>query len=75
MNFSKNICNDQSFFYQLIVDKDGIRNVKLIPVIIENMQVNFAHGTEKEKILQRMQKLSAEFETMVSENGIIQITS
>ncbi len=67
--------NDQSFFYQLTVEKNGIKNVKLIPVIIENMQVNLAQGTKKEKILQRMQKLSAEFGTMVSENGIIQIRS
>ncbi len=65
--------NDWSFFYQVMVDKKGIKHVRLIPVIINNMQVNMAQGTEKSSIIKRMQKLSEVFGTRISDDGVIKI--
>jgi len=37
------------------------------------MQVNIATGNDKKEIMNRIQKLSQEFGTNMSENGIIKI--
>lgn len=65
--------NDQSFLFNVKVNKKGIESVELIPVIISNMQVNKAIGKEKESIITKIQKLSSEFKTHIDESGIINI--
>lgn len=61
--------NDRSFLYQVVVDKTGIKNLELVPVIIENMQVNLAPLADAQESLQRIRDLSAEFGTKISEKG------
>ncbi len=63
--------NDWSFLYFVTVSKDGLKKVKLIPLIIKNMQVNTAQGAVKSLIMKRMQSLSQEFKTPISSQGII----
>ncbi len=55
--------NDRSFYFQVEVDKDGIRSLRMTPVVISNFQVNKAKGTEAQEINQRMQHLSKELLT------------
>lgn len=55
--------NDCSFFFLVEVSKKGIEKLTLIPSIISEFQVNRAKGEVASKIISRMQKLSAEFQT------------
>lgn len=63
--------NDRSFFYTVTIEKNGVKKIKLIPTLISNMQVNVATGTERDAILKRLQELSADFDTKISEDGTI----
>lgn len=65
--------NDWSFLYMITVSKDGIKQAQLIPTKIERMQVNKANGSEKDKIIHRMQTVSKEFGTLICDNGTIQL--
>ena len=65
--------NDQSCFFMVTVDKKGIIQVKLIPTIINNMQVNPASGLLHAAIIERMKKLSAPFGTIIDNNDTIVI--
>lgn len=65
--------NDQSFFFTVTVSKNGPQSIKITPVIINNMQTNIATGNEKQEIMQRMQQLSQEFNTIISDNGKIDL--
>jgi len=66
--------NDQSFLFLVTIDKSSrIKKVELIPVLISNMQVNKATDTEKKEIISKMQKLSAEMGTYVTDDGIINL--
>lgn len=61
--------NDRSLLFSVQLKKNGVQQLKLIPVVINNMQVNRATGTEAREILERMQQLSAEFGTSISQDG------
>ena len=63
--------NDWSFLYFIVASKDGIEKLQLIPIKIANMQVNKAVNPEKINILNRMQMLSKEFGTAISDSGEI----
>ena len=63
--------NDHSFFFQVTIGKTGVKYLTLTPIIISNMQALVATGPEKRLIIQRMQKLSAEFGTHVPDNGLL----
>ncbi len=63
--------NDWSFIYFVTVSKDGVKNVTIVPIKIDNMQVNRAIEPEKSKILNRMQSLSKEFKTPISNDGYL----
>jgi poly-gamma-glutamate synthesis protein (capsule biosynthesis protein) len=65
--------NDQSCLFTVTIHKNGPQLVKIIPVIINNMQVNTATGNDKKEIINRMQKLSQEFDTKVYEDGMVKI--
>ena len=62
--------NDQSFLFTVTLDKNTSKKVNLIPVIISNMQVNRATGTQAHEILQKMRDLSAEHATQVTPESI-----
>ena len=66
--------NDQSLFFAVTIAKNGPQSITLTPVVISNMQVNIADGFEKQEIMERIQMLSQEFDTTVSNNGIVQIS-
>lgn len=66
--------NDQSFLFLVTVDKKMIKELRLIPVIIKNMQVNKASNVEGRVIVERMRKLSLELGTSINSNGIVQIS-
>ncbi len=65
--------NDRSAFFEVTVDKNGIKRVQLIPVLINDMQVNVAEGEEKRAIIDRMKQLSQELGTLINDQGIITI--
>jgi poly-gamma-glutamate synthesis protein (capsule biosynthesis protein) len=65
--------NDQSLFFAITIAKNGPISIALTPVIIKNMQVSIANGTEKEEIMLRIQQLSQQFNTTISRDGIINI--
>jgi poly-gamma-glutamate synthesis protein (capsule biosynthesis protein) len=65
--------NDQSFFFEVTVDKHGPQSVQLTPLIIQKMQVNKATGNEAKTIMKKMQMLCQEFGTTVSDAGIVRI--
>ena len=55
--------NDYSFLFQLEISKQGIKSLRLIPVIIEYCQVNLARGEDFEMMTSRIKKLSKDFGT------------
>jgi poly-gamma-glutamate capsule biosynthesis protein CapA/YwtB (metallophosphatase superfamily) len=65
--------NDQSFFFTVTVSKNSPISATLTPVIIKDMQVNIADGAEKEEIIGRMQQLSQQFNTKITDDGMINI--
>lgn len=62
--------NDLSFLFNVIVDKRGIKKLKLIPCKIDNMQVNTLTDTkEKRWLLKRIKKLSKKLGTTLARDG------
>jgi poly-gamma-glutamate synthesis protein (capsule biosynthesis protein) len=55
--------NDRSFLFLVECTKKGIQRLRLIPVFINNFQVNKASKEEGQKITKRMQLLSKELHT------------
>ncbi len=63
--------NDRSFFFMIEVDKQGLRTLRLIPVIISHFQVNRAIAKDEEEMIDRMQVLSKELHTSLTiEKGV-----
>lgn len=65
--------NNLSFLFQVKIDKQRIKSLRLTPVFIENMQVNLTKGNDYHWSMKRMQKLSKEFGTIISNDGILSI--
>ena len=59
--------NDLSFLFLVTAGSEGIRAVRLIPVRINNMQVNRVEGDDATTIMKTMQKRSAAFGTQLLE--------
>ena len=59
--------NDQSFFYLVEIDKNGIKKVELVPILIFHMQVNKAVGSNYRETVDRLKLLSREFGTTIEE--------
>ena len=51
--------NDQSFLFLVTINKKGPKALRLIPVMIKNMQVNKAEGIQAQMMLQRIKELSS----------------
>lgn len=62
------IRNDQSFLFLVTLDKSGIKQIQLIPVLIANMHVNKATGADFTQAVERMKQLSREFKTHLIEH-------
>lgn len=62
--------NDQSFLFLTTFDEKGLKELRLIPVKINKLQVNKAPYIEAQAMLLRMQKLSLELGTALSRNGV-----
>lgn len=65
--------NDRSFYYRCIVSNEGVRELKLVPVIISDMQVNKADAETGKWSIDRIRKLSAELGTEISESGLLKM--
>lgn len=63
--------NDQSFLFNVILSKDGIKDLKLIPLLIGDLQVNKATGKEREEIIEKIKKLSKELGTTLKASDFI----
>jgi poly-gamma-glutamate capsule biosynthesis protein CapA/YwtB (metallophosphatase superfamily) len=61
--------NDHSFFFKVEVDKEGIKKLKLYPVLISNCQVNLAVKDDYQWCFERIQQLSAKFGTKLVDKG------
>ena len=57
--------NDRSFFFLCEAGTDSLQQLRLIPVVISNMQVNLATGNEYKWLLQRIREISQPFGTAV----------
>jgi poly-gamma-glutamate capsule biosynthesis protein CapA/YwtB (metallophosphatase superfamily) len=55
--------NDFSFLFLVRYSKKGIQELRLIPVLIRNFQVNKANEEDARQIMKRMQKFSKEMHT------------
>lgn len=65
--------NDRSFLYLVELNKEKIKKVRLIPVIISNYQVNLAVGENYKETLKNMQNLSEEFSTKIDNEGFVKL--
>lgn len=61
--------NDRSFLFECFIKDKKISAFKLIPVIIQKMQVSLATGHDKEYAIARMQFLSSVFGTRITNEG------
>jgi poly-gamma-glutamate capsule biosynthesis protein CapA/YwtB (metallophosphatase superfamily) len=61
--------NDHSFFFKVEASKHRIEKLVLTPVLISDSQVNLATGEDYRWCIQRMQQLSANFGTNLSDTG------
>ena len=66
--------NDRSILIRCTVGRKGARRVELLPVLIENFQVNLATGDDFDAIATRLQMLWAEFGTCVFQHdGLLEL--
>ncbi len=65
--------NDRALLFLVYANKKGIMRLQLVPLLISNMHVNYATKEEQKAILERIKMLSAEFGTVISNDGAILI--
>ncbi|WP_027877083.1 CapA family protein [Meiothermus cerbereus] len=61
--------NDWGLLYRLHIQNHRIGEVELLPLQIDNCQVNLATGPDREAILERLQMLSTELGSPVWREG------
>lgn len=61
--------NDRSFLFEVYISGKKISGLKLLPVLISNMQVNFADKEVSKWSIARIQYLSESFGTKISDSG------
>lgn len=61
--------NDWGLLYRLYIQNQHVQKVELLPLLIDNCQVNLATGPDRAAILERQQMLSAELNSTVSREG------
>ncbi|HKA86028.1 MAG TPA: CapA family protein [Haliangiales bacterium] len=57
--------NDRSLLYMVRVDRSGVRELELVPVVIAHRQVNRAAGEDRDWIIRRVVRLSGELGTEI----------
>ncbi len=62
--------NNQSFFFLVTIDAKGLKELRLIPTTITNMQVNEASTADGRASLRAIKDLSEELGTFIPANGI-----
>lgn len=66
--------NDHTFLFRVVVRKDEIVAVSLLPALIKDMQVNSAPESERNAMFKRLQKLSKPFGTTFEvNNGLLNL--
>ncbi len=63
----------RSFIYELELGKDGIKHVKLIPVLMQGNQLVKTIGQNKTEAITLMQTISKNLGTTISDDGEIQL--
>lgn len=61
--------NDRSFLFVIEIGKAGTKNLRMIPTLIKNFQVNKATGEDSSQALDRMQRLSLELGTTLTKEN------
>ncbi len=61
--------NDRSCLYLVRVDRNGVRDLEIVPVVIANRQVNRATGEDRDWIIAKLVRLSRLLGTEVSVDG------
>lgn len=61
--------NDRSFLFLCEAGRHVIHQLKLVPVVISNMQVNMASGNEYDWLLKRIREICQPFGTIISEHS------
>ncbi|MFQ6615435.1 MAG: CapA family protein [Fidelibacterota bacterium] len=61
--------NDRQILFRLSVSSAGLKGLELIPIVIQNMQVNRATGDDFEAIRRRIEFLSRPFGTRIVPKG------
>jgi len=65
--------NDRSFLFEFEIKDKKIERLRLIPVVIQDMQVNLAVNYDKKSTIARMQYLSSRFGTKINDNGEVRL--
>jgi poly-gamma-glutamate synthesis protein (capsule biosynthesis protein) len=65
--------NDRSFFFLIRMKKNEIKELKLVPVVISECQVNLAGEHEYKWSIRRMQQLSERFGTEINQYGEVRL--
>jgi len=58
--------NDESFIFVIEVQNGLIEGLKLYPTLIRDFQARMAHGVDRERIVEKMEHLCADFGTRTS---------
>jgi hypothetical protein len=61
--------NDWSFLFRVSLEEGGFQRLELTPVKLSYARVDLAKGGEREKILDRMERLSAEMDTVFARHA------
>lgn len=67
--------NDLSFLIQCELTGKKFTRIQIIPVVIENKQVNLAKGEDKKQTIERAKSLSSPFATVINAKGEVLISS
>lgn len=65
--------NDRSFLFEVLIEDKKIKTLRLLPVVIQDMQVNLAMNHDKKSVIARMQYLSSRFGTKINDLGEVKI--
>lgn len=66
--------NNRSFLFEITITDKRVVGLKILPVLIENMQVNFADKEISKWSIARMQYLSERFGTKISDSGDLKVS-
>jgi len=68
---SRGYKSNTSMIVNTIINQQGIMDITVIPIVIKHGQPNVAEGLEKEEIIQRLNRLSEQWDTTFTEKGTV----